>query len=134
MTHQRTVLQPSIPEREIDPASLPTSTDASTSNDLSDASSLSSQDAWHAKRTGVQIPTIASMRSSSDSGTFIRVESEIQSFLQKKVLSLDSVRKPYQLVRKRQGLDAVAEIAWILRPVVYGRLISLLCRAGKRDN
>ena len=49
-----------------------------------------------------------------------RVETEISAFLQKKVLTIDSVRKPYDLVRKRKGLGAAAEVVWILRPLIYG--------------
>ena len=102
-----------------------------------------SPDTWRAPRTGFEIPTISSIREtygssgSSRSGLgsgssvgsgggdgfgLMRVESEIQAFLQKKVLSVDSVRKPFDLVRRRRGLGVLAEVVWILRPLVYGEL------------
>ena len=59
-----------------------------------------------------------------------RVESEISAFLQKKVLTIDGVRKPYDLVRKRTGLGAIAEVVWILRPLVY---VLALKRYGRRS-
>ena len=145
MTSQRTILQPSIPEREVDPAVLAAS--ASSSNKKNASSSIfplespikpsttgsgasGSPDTWRAPRTGFEIPTISSIRetygSSSGAGSdgfgLMRVESEIQAFLQKKVLSVDSVRKPFDLVRRRRGLGVLAELVWILRPLVYGEL------------
>lgn len=59
-----------------------------------------------------------------------RVESEISAFLQKKVLTIDSVRRPYDLVRKRTGLGALAEVVWILRPLVY--VLALKRYSGRR--
>lgn len=54
------------------------------------------------------------------------VEAEISAFLQTKVLTIDNVRKPYDLVRQRKGFGAVAEVVWILRPLIYGELIRFL--------
>lgn len=52
------------------------------------------------------------------------VEAEISAFLQTKVLTIDNVRKPYDLVRQRKGLGAFAEVVWILRPLIYGKYCS----------
>lgn len=167
LTSQRTVLQPSIPEREVDPAVLAASLSTSPQSKKSTSSSIfslddpvkpsstssgtgSSPDTWRAPRTGFEIPTISSIRetygSSGSSGSglglgssasagsdgfgLMRVESEIQAFLQKKVLSVDSVRKPFDLVRRRRGLGVLAEVVWILRPLVY---VLALKKYGKRS-
>lgn len=117
LTSQRTVLQPSIPERSTDPTLL-----AATEGKLSVGEST--PDTWKATRTGLEIPTISSLRAEGANG-MRSVEAEISAFLQTKVLSIDNVREPYDLVRKRKGLGALAEIVWILRPLIYGEWASL---------
>lgn len=130
------MLQPCIPEREIDPAALTGAGISHTNGGKGDllsstitggsdeASYSSTPETWKASRTGFEVPTIASIRaaaSGGDSGIGMqRVESEISAFLQKKVLTIDSVRRPYDLVRKRKGMGAIAEVVWIMRPLIYG--------------
>ena len=120
LTAQRTVLQPSIPERSTDPSLL-----AATEAKSPSVESVS--DTWKATRTGLQIPTISSLRADGASG-MRSVESEISAFLQTKVLTIDNVRKPYDLVRQRKGLGAFAEMVWILRPLIYGESIAAAAR------
>lgn len=114
ITSQRTVLQPSIPERSTDPTLLAATEGKLTSGD-------NTTDTWKASRTGLTIPTISSLRAEGASG-MRSVEAEISAFLQTKVLTIDNVRKPYDLVRQRKGFGALAEVVWILRPLVYGKL------------
>jgi len=134
LTASRTILQPSIPEREVDPSVL-AEAEASKSSSASSHStkpSAASDLTWKATRTGIEIPTISSLRSSVQDGAtggVLRIESEINSFLQKKVLTLDNVRKPYDLVRKRRGLGLIAEVVWILRPLIY---VLALRKFGRR--
>ena len=113
LTAQRTVLQPSIPEREIDPSVL-------AQAEAKKSSVSSESETWKGARTGFELPTIASLRAQAGDGV-TRVENEISAFLQKKVLTIDGVRKPYDLVRKRKGLGVIAEVVWILRPLIYGK-------------
>lgn len=114
LTAQRTVLQPSIPERSTDPSLL-------AATEAKSPMQESSPDTWKASRTGLQIPTISSLRAEGATG-MRSVEAEISAFLQTKVLTIDNVRKPYDLVRQRTGFGAFAEVVWILRPLIYGKL------------
>ncbi|KAK9899753.1 peroxisome membrane protein [Cystobasidium minutum MCA 4210] len=122
LTAQRTVLQPSIPERSTDPSLLAATEAKSPSEERV-------SDTWKATRTGLQIPTISSLRADGASG-MRSVEAEISAFLQTKVLTIDNVRKPYDLVRQRKGLGAFAEVVWILRPLIY---VLALKKYGKRS-
>ncbi|KNZ47783.1 uncharacterized protein VP01_614g3 [Puccinia sorghi] len=138
----RMLVNPPLPERSIDPATLEAhhSKGASTTaaNDLwshqfsssnmdknplnspssSHASTLEST--WVGKRTGIVRPLIANLRSPPNDPLMGNGKSVVNDYLSRKALTLEEVLKPLDLVRKsKSSKDRLAEIIWILRPVIY---------------
>jgi len=80
---------------------------------------------WKMPRTGMRLPQLP-----STSG--IGGES-ITDFLGKKVISANEIKSAKRLVRKITSVQGqVAEMMWILRPVVYALALQR-CQANKRD-
>ncbi|KAI7958422.1 hypothetical protein MJO29_006639 [Puccinia striiformis f. sp. tritici] len=138
----RMLVNPSLPERSVDPATLeahqsrnastttstandPWSTQSSYSNNLltspSPTPSSSSESTWVGKRTGIVRPLIANLRSpQNDQLIGTAGKSLVNDYLSRKALTLEEVLKPLDLVRKsKTNKDKLAEIIWILRPVIY---------------
>ncbi|KAK4055882.1 hypothetical protein OIO90_003139 [Microbotryomycetes sp. JL221] len=90
---------------------------------------------WTGARTGYARHTIASLRGTDDvqpgdptstmqnSQNSSRAAGDgkqaIKEFLAKRVLTVEDVKRPQDLVSKARGIKAVAEVIWILRPLVY---------------
>lgn len=150
----RMLVSPPLPERSIDPNTLePLRSNRTTSpGSLDDLWSYhqsshhhqppnssthqiepSSQLTWTGKRTGLVRPSIAILRSPQYPNTDPMAESGrnlINEYLSRKALTLEEVLKPLDLVRKSKTNKArLAEIIWILRPVIYVLLIN---RFGSR--
>lgn len=151
----RTVVHPPTTEREIDPQVLdshrpsvrgrpPHATldqplvgngadSAIISVDDGPTSRASTPDHWTGARTGLERPTIASLRAKARSpNTEILngfgnghapgdARKEVNEYLLSKVLTVEEVRKPEDLIRRLDSRTAmIAEVVWILRPVIYG--------------
>lgn len=80
---------------------------------------------WKMPRTGMRLPRLPS-------NSRIGGES-ITDFLGKRVISADEIKSAKRLVRQITSFQGqVAEIMWILRPVVYALALQR-CQANKRD-
>lgn len=138
----RMLVNPPLPERTIDPAALeahqsrtcqpssnvlwsPHSPQTKNSSPNSESNSSSSDLTWIGKRTGIIRPSIAALRSPpnhfQNSGSVTgRGRNSVNDYLSRKALTLEEVLKPLDLVRKSKSAKArLAEIIWILRPVIY---------------
>jgi peroxin-16 len=107
LTNSRPLLSPPLPERE-DPSSLeepaPPPLD-DLDQPLSDRSS--SDDAlWTMPRTGLALPTLPE-------------SSDISSYLLSKVMTADDVKPPKALLHRVTGKGELAEMLYIIRPVLY---------------
>jgi len=143
----RMVVHPAIAQREIDPNLLDQHQQqqllSASNNDVTPGSDRSTSlvtlngfttpDRWVGCRTGLERPTIASLRARSASHSELdrtgnldpfSVEDgkkEVNEYLLSRVLTVEEVRKPEELVRRLDGrLARFAELVWILRPVIYG--------------
>jgi peroxin-16 len=99
LTDSRPLLTPPLPEREIDPASL----DEGTSDLESPPPEPSS---WKMPRTGLELPSLP------NSG-------RVSQYLLSKVLTAEDVKPPAQLLHRIRGTGYLAEVLYIIRPVVY---------------
>jgi hypothetical protein len=78
------------------------------------------------KRTGIVRPLISNLRSPQNDDQLVGSsgKSLVNDYLSRKALTLEEVLKPLDLVRQsKPGKDRIAEIIWILRPVIYGKLV-----------
>jgi peroxin-16 len=109
LTQSRPLLTPPLPEREIDPATLDEGSGSSgvSSCASSDTGSPPPEPAsWKMPRTGLELPSLP------DSG-------KISQYLLSKVLTAEDVKPPAQLLHRVKGTGYVAEVLYIIRPVVY---------------
>ncbi|KAL9614110.1 MAG: hypothetical protein Q9167_001395 [Letrouitia subvulpina] len=78
---------------------------------------------WNMPRTGMKLPALPTEHGES-----------ITDFLTKRVISADDIKAANRLVRKIGTLKGqVAEVMWILRPVVYALAMQRLQGSKKRD-
>lgn len=123
-SQRRPVVQPPLPQREIDPALL-------------ERSAASPTYTWRGERTGVIHTSINALVPLPDAArdtthdTTRTEEPDIYEYLLSHTLTDQDVAPPAQLVRKLQGtVGRVAEAVYILRPLVY---VLALRKWGKRD-
>ena len=80
---------------------------------------------WQMPRTGMRLPQLPSS-SGIDGET-------ITDFLGKRVISADEIKSAQRLVRRFTNVQGqVAELMWVLRPVVYALALQR-CQTNKRD-
>jgi len=86
---------------------------------------------WTGAKTGYVRPTLASLRPEDDAlvgdptsnfGSGAQVKDLSKEYLSRKVLTIEDVKRPEDLVEKAKGVKKLAEIIWILRPLIYGEL------------
>jgi peroxin-16 len=108
LTNSRPLLSPPLPEREIDPSSLeePASPGLSEDESVSVPSERSDDARWTMPRTGLSLPTLPE-------------SSDISSYLLSKVMTADDVKPPKALLHRVTGKGELAEILYIMRPVLY---------------
>ncbi|MCJ1249674.1 Peroxisomal membrane protein pex16 [Trapelia coarctata] len=112
LTNSRPLVSPPLPEREVDPslaeeenADKKQQWDGMQTPPISDSGSGGL--AWTMPRTGLSLPTLPE-------------SSEITEYLLKKVLTADDIKAPKQLLHRMTTVQGqVAEVVWILRPVIY---------------
>lgn len=112
LTNSRPLVSPPLPEREIDPRLAEEETadrkqqwDGMQTPPVSDNGSDGLT--WTMPRTGLSLPTLPD-------------SNEITEYLLKKVLTADDIKAPKQLLHRIATLQGqVAEVLWILRPVIY---------------
>ncbi|KAF2097400.1 peroxisomal membrane protein pex16 [Rhizodiscina lignyota] len=112
LTNSRPLLSPPLPQREVDPSTLEESSNSSSvSLDgepvIETPPSERSDDAhWTMPRTGLSMPSLPD-------------SSDISSYLLSKVLTADDIKPPKALLHRVTGKGELAEIMYILRPVIY---------------
>lgn len=87
---------------------------------------------WTGAKTGFVRPTLASLRQEDDAlpgdptASFLTggglAKDSSREYLSRKVLTIEDVKRPEDLVERAKGVKQLAEIIWILRPLVYGKL------------
>jgi peroxin-16 len=96
---------------------------------------LEEKEFWTGAKTGFVRPTLASLRQDEDAppgdptanfnpgagqGKDLSME-----YLSRKVLTIEDVKRPEDLVERAKGVKQLAEIIWILRPLIYGECLYL---------
>ncbi|RAL10772.1 peroxisomal membrane protein PEX16 [Aspergillus homomorphus CBS 101889] len=105
LTKSRPLVNPPLPEREIDPRFADeeegdwNGMQSPTGERLSDLS-------WTMPRTGLPLPSLPDV-------------DDISNFLISKVLTADDIKPPKALLHRVAGQGQLAEALYILRPVVY---------------
>lgn len=109
LTHFRPLLSLPLPEREVDPRAEEDEKGAWDGMETSagDTESGSQGSSWTMPRTGLSLPTLPD-------------SSDISEYLLRKVLTADDIKAPKQLLHRVTTVQGqVAEVMWILRPVIY---------------
>jgi peroxin-16 len=81
---------------------------------------------WTGTRTGVVRPTLASLRKEGGEGSEAAPWANMgtkdagKEYLMNRVLTIEDVKRPQDLVAKAKGVKKLAEIIYILRPLIYG--------------
>lgn len=133
LTRSRPLVTPPLPEREIDPSKLEDSANnngvdglAYAEEQLSDfppsekAKPVSGDDRWTMPRTGLSMPSLP------HSG-------DIASYLHSRVLTADDIKPPKTLLHRVRGYGELAEIIFILRPVLYAMILAHFAQQKGRD-
>ncbi|CAG8504822.1 4574_t:CDS:2 [Diversispora eburnea] len=118
-TQERTIVNPAVPRREIDPSifnSDESITDANGVNELSET--------WTGKYTGQLHDSISVVQKG------VTQYPDVSDYLMNKVLMIEDVRKPPDLVHKLQGFGSIGELLYIIRPLLY---VLTLRRYGNRS-
>ena len=130
LTNSRPLINPPLPERELDPRVVLQQQEQAKDTSQWDGMDIEeeqpdkakSNSPWIMPRTGLTLPTIPDT-------------SDITEYLMKKVLTPDDVKAPKQLLHKLTTLQAQgAEIMWILRPVIYAFLLSKYHQNSKKSS
>ena len=110
LTNSRPLLSPPLPEREVDPSALEEEAPRGGGRRRGGrrrASPGSSDDAkWTMPRTGLTLPSLPD-------------SSDISSYLLSKVMKADDIKPPKALLHRVSGKGELAEILYILRPLIY---------------
>lgn len=91
---------------------------------------------WTGAKTGLVRPTLASLRQGQDAPGLGDPTSPLSlaggpgkdlstEYLSRKVLTIEDVKRPEDLVERAKGVKQLAEVIWILRPLIYGELLPL---------
>jgi peroxin-16 len=106
LTNSRPLLSPPLPGREVDPSTLQEESASSNGMDTPPTEAAVEAENWAMPRTGLSLPSLPE-------------SSDISSYLLSKVLTADDIKPPKALLHRVSGKGELAEILYILRPVVY---------------
>ena len=106
LTNSRPLVSPPLPQREIDPSALEDTSASSNGMDTPPTEQEAEAENWTMPRTGLSMPGLPDA-------------SDISSYLLSKVLSADDIKPPKALLHRVSGKGEIAEVLYILRPVVY---------------
>ncbi|TNY24340.1 peroxisome membrane protein [Rhodotorula diobovata] len=89
---------------------------------------------WTGARTGYVRPTLASLRQGGEAALGDATPRKMgkdfgKEYLLSRVLTIEDVKRPQDLVAKARGIKRLAEIIWILRPLIY---VLAMRKYGKR--
>ncbi|KAF3483569.1 uncharacterized protein GIQ15_02893 [Arthroderma uncinatum] len=102
------LVSPPLPEREVDPRQSEED-DSGDFNGMETPPSERSEStdlSWTMPRTGMSLPNLPDAN-------------DISSYLTSKVLTADDVRSPQTLLHRVSGMGQLAEVLYILRPLIY---------------
>ncbi|KAI9692636.1 MAG: Peroxisomal membrane protein pex16 [Bogoriella megaspora] len=105
LTNRRPLLTPPLPDREVDPSMVDGSS-VHMDGMETPPSERSENMEWTMPRTGLTLPSLP------ESG-------DISGYLLSKVLTADDIKSPKALLHRVKGKGELAEIIFILRPVIY---------------
>lgn len=117
LTNSRPLLSPPLPERDVDPSTLE---EASSTSSVADGetdsppSERSDEAHWTMPRTGLSMPSLPD-------------SSDISSYLLSRVLTADDIKPPKALLHRVRGRGELAEVLYILRPVIYAMAMARWC-------
>ncbi|KAJ5794460.1 Peroxisome membrane protein Pex16 [Penicillium paradoxum] len=107
LTNSRPLVSPPLPEREVDPRTTEEQDHQGNWNGMDTPMSERSSDlSWTMPRTGMSLPSLPDVK-------------DVSNYLISKVLTADDIKPPKALLHRATGQGQVAEILYILRPVVY---------------
>jgi peroxin-16 len=111
LTNSRPLVSPPLPERELDLVTANEERENSDYNGVQSPPSEGSSDlSWTMPRTLLSLPSLPDVN-------------EVSDFLISKVLTADDVKPPKSLLHRVNGQGQLAEVLYILRPVVYALAI-----------
>ncbi|EZF32018.1 hypothetical protein H101_04394 [Trichophyton interdigitale H6] len=108
LTNSRPIVSPPLPEREVDPRQ----SDGDDNGDFNGMETPPSEPfeaidlSWSMPRTGMSLPNLPDAN-------------DISAYLTSKVLTADDVRSPQTLLHRVSGAGQLAEVLYILRPLIY---------------
>ena len=106
LTNSRPLVNPPLPEREVDPRPAE-SDDANPFNDAVEPTPSEAADlSWTMPRTGLSLPNLPDAN-------------DISNYLISKVLTADDIKPPKSLLHRVSGTGQLAEVLYILRPLLY---------------
>lgn len=107
LTNSRPLVSPPLPEREVDPRSAEGEEEESDWNGMqSPVSERSSDLSWTMPRTKMSLPSLPDVN-------------DVSNYLISKVLTADDIKPPNALLHRATGQGQLAEVLYILRPVIY---------------
>ncbi|QQK42738.1 Peroxisome membrane protein, Pex16 [Penicillium digitatum] len=107
LTNSRPLVSPPLPEREVDPRTTEEETPQIDWNGMDTPVSERSSDlSWKMPRTGLSLPSLPDVN-------------DVSNYLISKVLTADDIKPPKALLHRAMGQGQLAEVLYILRPVIY---------------
>ncbi|EER29080.1 Peroxisomal membrane protein pex16 [Coccidioides posadasii str. Silveira] len=119
LTNSRPLVSPPLPEREVDPRPAEDEDEGGDWNGMdTPKSEESSETSWTMPRTGFPLPSLPDA-------------SDVSNYLISKVLTADDVKPPKTLLHRVAGMGQLAEVMYILRPLIYA--LALQRWSGKKS-
>ncbi|KAJ6032434.1 Peroxisome membrane protein Pex16 [Penicillium herquei] len=106
LTNSRPLVNPPLPEREVDPRTTEEDDKGDWNGMETPTSERSSDISWTMPRTGLSLPSLPDVN-------------DVSNYLISKVLTADDIKPPKTLLHRVSGQGQLAEVLYILRPVVY---------------
>ncbi|KAJ5928033.1 Peroxisome membrane protein Pex16 [Penicillium verhagenii] len=106
LTNSRPLVSPPLPEREVDPRTTEEDDQGDWNGMDTPVSDRSSDLSWTMPRTGLSLPSLPDVN-------------DVSNYLISKVLTADDIKPAKTLLHRVTGQGQLAEILYILRPVVY---------------
>ncbi|KAJ5833143.1 Peroxisome membrane protein Pex16 [Penicillium riverlandense] len=106
LTNSRPLVSPPLPDREVDPRSTEEEDQSDWNGMQTPVSERSSDLSWTMPRTGLSLPSLPDVE-------------DVSNYLISKVLTADDIKSPSALLHRVTGQGQLAEVLYILRPVVY---------------
>lgn len=106
LTNSRPLVSPPLPERAADPRATGDAEESDMDHKQAGVSEGSSDSAWSMPRTGLSLPSLPDAN-------------DVSNYLISKVLTADDIKPPKALLHRVNGQGQLAEVLYILRPIVY---------------